>query len=333
MNTELKEGKTQTNVKPKAKQKKPIIKKMVETMVTQKKGSGRRYSEGKTRMALFPAWAYEQICKVYTKGADKYTVHDDEGNIIDSGDNNWMNGMDWSVPMNSMERHYNSFKKGNDFDFDPNCIDCRNGDCMNHTGLYHMAQVAWNAIALLEFYRTYPQGDNRVKNYLTMPKIGLDIDEVLCDWVNAWRSRFNIENVATSWFFDREIRNRFEQMREDNELDDFYLNLDPHFHGSELPFEPHCYITSRPVDSEVTMKWLDQHGFPTKPVHTVGTGQSKVDVAKESGIDIFVDDSYDNFVQLNNAGIFTYLYDAPHNHKYEVGHHRIKSLSDIPIVG
>jgi uncharacterized HAD superfamily protein len=57
-----------------------------------------------------------------------------------------------------------------------------------------------------------------------------------------------------------------------------------------------------------------------------------VEVAKESGIEFFIDDHYNNFVELNNAGIYTYLFDAPHNHKYEVGTHRIKSLKDIPII-
>lgn len=294
-------------------------------------GGGRRYNTGKNRMNLFPAWAYEQICKVYTKGADKYTVRDDDGNVIDSGDNNWMRGMKWSVPMGCLERHYNAFKQGKDFDYNPDCEGCQTGNCNNHTGLDHLAHIAWNAIALLEFRRAYPQGDDRVKGFLTMPKIGLDIDEVLCDWVNPWRERFHIDKVATSWFFDRQIRERFRKMK-GQELDDFYLGLPALIEGKDLPFEPHCYITSRPVDVSITEQWLDKHGFPTKPVYCVGSGQSKVDVALESGIEVFIDDSYTNFVELNNAGIFTYLYDAPHNQKYEVGHHRIKSLYDLPMV-
>jgi uncharacterized HAD superfamily protein len=56
---------------------------------------------------------------------------------------------------------------------------------------------------------------------------------------------------------------------------------------------------------------------------------SKIDVAKESGIDIFVDDRFENFVELNNAGICCYLFDSPHNRRYDVGHKRIKSLSEL----
>ena len=39
---------------------------------------------------------------------------------------------------------------------------------------------------------------------------------------------------------------------------------------------------------------------------------------------------FDNFVELNRAGICTYLMDAPHNQYYQVGHRRIYDLK-IPI--
>ena len=65
------------------------------------------------------------------------------------------------------------------------------------------------------------------------------------------------------------------------------------------------------------------------PVYSVGINKTKVEVAKESGIDIYVDDRYENFVELTNAGIFTYLFDAPHNRRYDVGFRRIKNLKEI----
>jgi len=101
--------------------------------------------------------------------------------------------------------------------------------------------------------------------------------------------------------------------------------LDP----SDIGFEPHCYITSRSIPQEWTEEWIDKNGFPTMPVYTVGHKESKIDVAKKSGIDIFVDDRYENFVELNNAGICCYLFDAPHNRRYQVGHKRIKSLREL----
>lgn len=300
--------------------------------MSQKKGTGRRYNSGKTRLALFPGWSYNKVGEVYTKGADKYTVLDSEGNVIDSGDNNWMNGMPWSTVMNSLERHYNLFKRGKDFDFDPKCEDCKAGNCLNHTGAYHISQVIWNATALLEFYRIYPQGDDRSKSYLNYPKIGLDIDEVLANWVGAWRKRFNIEKVPSSWFFDRKILERFDELERNGELNDFYLNLEPLVDPKNIPFVPHCYITSRPVDLEITAQWLEKHGFPARPVYSVPMRSSKVQVAKDAGVEVFIDDSWDNFVELNKNGITCYLLDAPHNRFADVGHLRIASLEELPVI-
>ena len=107
------------------------------------------------------------------------------------------------------------------------------------------------------------------------------------------------------------------------------MSIKPKIDPKDLPFEPHCYITSRPIPNEWTEQWIAENGFPTMPVYTVGVGESKVDVAKKSGIDIFIDDRFDNFVELNRAGICTYLMDAPHNQRYNVGHKRIKNLKDL----
>ena len=62
---------------------------------------------------------------------------------------------------------------------------------------------------------------------------------------------------------------------------------------------------------------------------TLASSGYKVDIARESGIDVFVDDSWDNFLQLTNAGIFTYLYSAPYNEKHNVGFRRIRTLKEL----
>ena len=268
-----------------------------------KEDEGLRFNEGKTRHDLVPAFAQEQYARVLTAGANKYA------------DRNWEKGMAWSKVVASMKRHILAFERGEDFD--------------PETGELHMAHVMCNAAFLTEYYKIHPQGDDRPHTYLNMPKIGLDIDEVLCDWLGAWREKWGIKEVPTSWYFDRQIRKRFEQMQKDGTLNEFYLNLKPLIDGKKLPFEPYCYITSRPVLSEVTEAWLDMHGFPAKPVITVGVGGSKVDAAKEAGIDVFVDDSFGNFKALNEAGICCYLFTTPHNERYNVGHKRIDNLNEL----
>lgn len=266
------------------------------------KEEGLRFNQGKLRYDLLEPFAIEQLVKIFTMGSQKYAPR------------NWEKGMSWTSVLASLKRHIAEFEKGDDYD--------------KESELLHMAHAAWNALALVSYYKLYPQGDDRPHNYLSMPKIGLDIDEVLCDWVNPWCEKFNL-NKPHSWFFQRDISKHFADMEKNNELDEFYLNLKPLLDPKEIPFEPHCYVTSRPVSTEVTQKWLDDNGFPTKPVFTVLPGTSKVEVIKAAGIDIFIDDRYENFEELNKNGILCYLWDAPHNQRYNVGFKRIKSFNEI----
>ena len=161
----------------------------------------------------------------------------------------------------------------------------------------------------------------------------MDIDGVLANYVKGWNEVYpEIELTPSTYYFDKDIMKRFNDMKEAGVLDDFYLNLEPLITCDEIPFEPHCYVTARPVDTEITKQWLLKNGFPNRKVITVPTGTSKVEAMNEAGIEIFVDDYYGNFIELNNAGIFTYLFTSPWNEKYDVGHMRINSLKEIPIL-
>ena len=263
---------------------------------------GLRFNEGKLRFDLIHPWANEQMVRILTKGSLKYAPR------------NWERGMAWSNVISSLKRHLNAIENGEDYD--------------EETGELHAAHLACNAHFLTAYYKIYPQGDDRPHKYLNMPKIGLDIDHVICDWETSWRERFGYPNAAKSWNFTYKNYEHFQSFTKE-ELEKFYLNLPRLMEPEDLPFEPHCYITSRSIPQELTKEWIQRNGFPTVPVYSVGFGKSKVDVAKESGIDIFVDDCYKNFVELNNAGICTFLYSAPHNEKYNVGAKRIKNLKEI----
>lgn len=265
-------------------------------------GGGLRYNSNKIRYDLLHPIATKGLAMVMTKGAEKYA------------ERNWERGMSWTSVLASMKRHIAAFESGEDFD--------------PETGLLHIDHVQANAHFLSAFYKIWPKGDDRRHKYLETPKIGLDIDEVLCDWVGDWTEYRNLE-TPTSWYFDREIVEEFERMRAEDKLDEFYLSLRPLIRPEDIPFEPYCYITSRPVDTKVTEEWLAKNGFPARPVYGVGLGESKVDVAKEQGIDVFVDDAFHNFKALNEAGILCYLMNAPHNQRYDVGHKRIYSLKDL----
>lgn len=264
---------------------------------------GLRYNEGKIRYDLIPTYAHEQFAKVLTKGSEKYA------------ERNWELGMKWSKVTASLKRHIASFEAGEDFD--------------KEDGLLHMAHAMCNTAFLVEYYKTYPQGDDRPHQYLKRAKIGLDIDDVLCDFVPSFMERFGLSQPE-NWHWSYENENRFKElMANPDDLADFYLSMKPKIKASEIPFEPHCYITSRSVPQAITEKWIEQNGFSCKPIYTVPFQASKIEVAKKSGIDIFVDDRYENFVEFNNAGICCFLFDAPHNQRYDVGFKRIKSLSEL----
>ena len=143
---------------------------------------GLRFNAGKTRYDLVPAFAQEQYAKVLTKGAEKYA------------ERNWENGMKWSKVTASLKRHLAAYEAGEDYD--------------KETGLLHAAHIMCNAAFLTEYYKIYPQGDDRPHNYLRRAKIGLDIDEVLADWVGHWTKHHGLE-VPETWNFDRNIKEKF----------------------------------------------------------------------------------------------------------------------------
>lgn len=274
-----------------------------DTTKMSKDGGGLRFNTGKLRYDLQHTTATEGLVKVLTKGAEKYS------------ERNWERGMKWSNVISSLKRHLAAFEAGEDYD--------------PETGELHIDHLQCNAHFLSAYYKIFPQGDDRAHNYLDETRIGLDIDEVLADWLGAWRKLHGITEEPTSWWFDRNLMQKFEEMKQAGTLDDFYLGLEPLIKPLDIPFEPHCYITSRPVSTEITEKWLDMHGFPAKPVFTTTKERTKVMIAKEQKLDIFVDDSFGNFRPLNEAGICTFLMDRPHNHRHEVGFKRIHKLTDI----
>lgn len=261
----------------------------------------KKFDQGKIRMDLLPL-SIEETAKVMTFGAEKY------------GDHNWLStGMQWSRLRGAIGRHLAAYDRGEDFDTEAASKGYR---------IYHMAQVAANAQMLVDYYKYHPDKDDRVHLYLFEKKIGLDIDEVLADFTGAYCQRFQISKEALHWNFDYKIKERMQELREDKE---FWLNITPLIES--IPFEPHCYITARPIPAEWTEEWLHKFNFPCSPV--ISQQESKVETAKKMEVDIFVDDRWQHFLELNKAGICTFLMDSPHNKKYNVGFKRIQSLKEL----
>lgn len=254
------------------------------------------------RSDLVPTFAHEQFVKVLTYDAKK------------NGARTWERGMKWSRITALLKNHLTAFEKGEDID--------------PESGLLNTALVAFYSSILTQYYKLHPHGDDRPHTYLHYPKYGLDIDDVIADFILHWTKHHNngVAIAHENWNFDKDIDMKFDALKDDKS---FWLSIPAKISPSELPFEPHCYITSRNIPTAWTEEWIQKNGFPTVPVYSVGHGNSKVEVAKAKGIEIFVDDRYENFIELNKNGICTFLMDAAHNQRYNVGYKRIKHLKEI----
>jgi len=129
--------------------------------------------------------------------------------------------MKWSKVLSSLERHLQAIKRGEDFD--------------KETGLLHSAHVMCNAAFLTEYYKIYPQGDDRPHKYLNEPKIGLDIDEVLCDFVGGCIEKFPEMTDRSVYWNDPHIAMNWKSIMDDEA---FWLNLKPRVTHDLLKFSP-----------------------------------------------------------------------------------------------
>lgn len=284
----------------------------------------RRYNNNKIRHELIPANAVNELAKVYTVGAEKYTLRDNNNNILDDGADNWKKGMSWKKVIGSVKRHINKFEKGEDFDYDwPEEI-------LNTYGpTYHLANAAWGLLTLLEFYKIHPELDDRniVENNHKL-RIGLDIDGVLADFETAYLEHFNIDNKEhpIDWNDYRfKNSNNFKIIEGDI---NFWSNIKPIITGKDIDFNVSCYCTARPIDVETINRWLKFHNFPKAPLLNVGLNGNKVDFVKEN-CDVFIDDSIYNYNEINNNGGCCFLMTRSHNEKYSVGYKRINNIKEI----
>lgn len=269
------------------------------TTKSDSKHAGLRYNEGKLRYDLICPEQLKGLASVYTYGAGKYPA------------GNWCKGQAYSTILASLKRHIAAFESGEDYDAESKC--------------QHMAHAMWNCGALISFAKFYPQGDDRRCSWQRIPRIGLDVDEVLANFVTAYCTRYNLP-IPHCWNFDRHFAERMEELKQDKA---FWLNLKPLINPADLPFEPAAYITSRIIPNEWTQEWLDKHGFPIAPVITTTSGFNKAEHCKELNIQIFIDDNFSTMVELNKEGICCFLMDAKHNQRYDVGSKRIKSLIEL----
>lgn len=277
---------------------------------------GVKKDAGKPRMELIPAQPLMAVGRIFGGGGAKYDLDENGEQTFEVYRNNWRQGMRWGRVMGSLERHYNAFKAGEDFDPD--------------TGEFHMDHVIANALMLSEYIRTFPAGDDRATPWRRMPRIGLDVDGVIC---STYEAVIDAANGNLSGPFKTSMPHYAFSGVHLEAIGAFtrqqWLDLPAMIDGTDLPFEPVVYVTARYDTSlEVTEEWLMKNGFPPAPV--VGSQErGKAEILKEFDVEYYVEDKYENFRKLQEEGITTFLYDQPYNRKHNVGMYRVTDLHDF----
>lgn len=96
----------------------------------------------------FGGVAWDECARVFEYGAKKYAA------------NNWLKGMDWTVPLSCAVRHLLAIEKGEIID--------------PESGLTHRGHFLCNVAMLMTYKDVYPEGDDRPKmlaRFRTVPEI------------------------------------------------------------------------------------------------------------------------------------------------------------------
>lgn len=104
-------------------------------MVTE--AGGMRFNKNKPKLSLVPHSLKQHCALALEYGTQKYAK------------GNWRKGLSWSDTLDSLERHLDAFKEGEDLD--------------PESGLHHLAHMAANVAFLCEFINTRKEFDDREK--------------------------------------------------------------------------------------------------------------------------------------------------------------------------
>lgn len=152
-------------------------------------------------------------------------------------------------------------------------------------------------------------------------RIGLDLDDTVNSWWSEYLERFG---PPTS---DAEITYNVENvLRHDK---DFWLNL-PVIHRPD--FEVELFCTKRVHSKKWTKEWLSINNIsPNAPVYQLLYQRGNKARLIKGKVDVFVDDSISNFIQMNLSGVPCLLMDSPNNKQWgPVG--RVYSLKKKDII-
>lgn len=133
-------------------------------------------------------------------------------------------------------------------------------------------------------------------------RIGSDADGCIDDFWNPYINRFGIPK--NDFEITKNVQRKLSLDR------DFWINL-PILH--RLNFTPTLYCTKRTSPKTYLRRWLEINDFPIAPIYQVFYQHGSKAPLIKGRIDLFIDDSIANFIDINKSGIPCLLMDNPSN--------------------
>lgn len=160
-------------------------------------------------------------------------------------------------------------------------------------------------------------------------KIAFDCDGVCLNFGESFIQHCkNLDvhlTVDKVWnFFDQDIRSYDIFKNLDN---NFWLNLKREKASLDLSIIPVAYISHRTCPIEVTKQSLLNAGFPEAPVFHVKYTEDKLKVAKNLGVNCFIDDRASTVTYFLENGIDARLLTQIWNDQYNLP--RVKTLGEL----
>lgn len=139
-----------------------------------------------------------------------------------------------------------------------------------------------------------------------MLKISLDVDGTIFNFVDHYINNFGVPK--TNLEITKNVRGVLLKDKE------FWLTQ-PLINTPN--FIPYCYCTARLINKNLIKQQLKLNSLPKAPIYQVyGISLSKYPQLKRAGIDVHIDDSISNFIDLNLKGIPCLLIDNPDNQEW-----------------